>query len=303
MTSNNKAKKAVSGPTKGLRFSRETTRLLEAWLYAHRANPYPTKKDFHDFQQATGCSIAQLKTWFVNNRSRKLWRGRRQQQATASHQQGKEQHPQQMLVSADGPPQVQLAQLQAALTESRGPKMQHLQQPQALSVNNGPPLLQYVRQLQALAAENIALDPRPVMNTRIVPNNNNVIGDQVGNLPWHRLLAQATDRKLSLSSERSAAALLQYLQRQQQPLSAAPLLLQNHTFATKKSAMDSHVYPSASFGTGTTDELGYAQNRLTNLLHLPSSPAVVQQPAHGDLNQQQRVAALLQYLLRYSSST
>uniref|UniRef100_A0A7S3Y4I8 Homeobox domain-containing protein n=1 Tax=Heterosigma akashiwo TaxID=2829 RepID=A0A7S3Y4I8_HETAK len=301
MTSNNKAKKAVSGPTKGLRFSRETTRLLEAWLYAHRANPYPTKKDFHDFQQATGCSTAQLKTWFVNNRSRKLWRGRRHQ-ATTSHQQGKEQHPQQMLVSADGPPQVQLAQLQAALTESRGPKMQHLQQPQALSsVNNGPPLLQYVRQLQALAAENIALDPRPVMNTRIVPNNNNVIGDQVGNLPWHRLLAQATDRKLGIiSSERSAAALLQYLQRQQ-PLSA-PLLLQNHTFATHKSAMNSHAYLSASFGTGTTDELGYAQKRLTNLLHPPSSPAM-QQPAHGELNQQQRVAALLQYLLRCSSSS
>ncbi|RAK98102.1 uncharacterized protein BO80DRAFT_413167 [Aspergillus ibericus CBS 121593] len=53
-----------------VRFSRETIRILKAWLRQHDEHPYPTEGDMSDLMLQTGLKATQIRTWFANARRR-----------------------------------------------------------------------------------------------------------------------------------------------------------------------------------------------------------------------------------------
>jgi Homeobox KN domain len=54
----------------GIRFSRETVRLLRNWLSIHHLHPYPTEDEKEDLQQKTGLTKIQITNWLANARRR-----------------------------------------------------------------------------------------------------------------------------------------------------------------------------------------------------------------------------------------
>ncbi|PYI08319.1 hypothetical protein BO78DRAFT_310907 [Aspergillus sclerotiicarbonarius CBS 121057] len=77
-------KKAIGGPSgpgplgnfdarhtmSSVRFSRETVRILKAWLRQHHEHPYPTEGEMSDLVLQTGLKATQIRTWFANARRR-----------------------------------------------------------------------------------------------------------------------------------------------------------------------------------------------------------------------------------------
>jgi hypothetical protein len=54
----------------GVRFSRETVRLLRNWLSVHHIHPYPTEEEKEDLKRKTGLTKVQITNWLANARRR-----------------------------------------------------------------------------------------------------------------------------------------------------------------------------------------------------------------------------------------
>lgn len=57
-------------PKIGARFSRESVRILKAWLSTHSTRPYPTDEDRDTLQMQTGLNKTQIANWLANARRR-----------------------------------------------------------------------------------------------------------------------------------------------------------------------------------------------------------------------------------------
>lgn len=55
-------------------FGEETSKILKKWLSDHKEYPYPSLDQLNNLCQLTGLSSKQIRTYFVNNRSRFLLR-------------------------------------------------------------------------------------------------------------------------------------------------------------------------------------------------------------------------------------
>lgn len=53
-------------------YSYQQTSILMEWLTSHPDNPYPTSAERREMEKLTGLTSAQVRTWFTNNRIRKL---------------------------------------------------------------------------------------------------------------------------------------------------------------------------------------------------------------------------------------
>ncbi|KAH8597194.1 hypothetical protein B0O99DRAFT_540804 [Bisporella sp. PMI_857] len=61
---------AEVNPKKGARLSRESIRILKAWLNSHSAHPYPTDEEKDSLKQQTGLNKTQITNWLANARRR-----------------------------------------------------------------------------------------------------------------------------------------------------------------------------------------------------------------------------------------
>lgn len=57
-------------PKIGARFSRESVRILKAWLSTHSTRPYPTDEERETLQRQTGLNKTQIANWLANARRR-----------------------------------------------------------------------------------------------------------------------------------------------------------------------------------------------------------------------------------------
>ena len=57
-------------PKIGARFSRESVRILKAWLSTHSTRPYPTDEERETLQHQTGLNKTQIANWLANARRR-----------------------------------------------------------------------------------------------------------------------------------------------------------------------------------------------------------------------------------------
>lgn len=55
-------------------FSEDSSKILKNWLLDHRENPYPSPDQINALCKQTGLTSKQIRTYFVNNRSRLLFR-------------------------------------------------------------------------------------------------------------------------------------------------------------------------------------------------------------------------------------
>lgn len=61
---------APTAPKVGARFSRESVRILKAWLSTHSHRPYPTDEERENLQRQTGLNKTQIANWLANARRR-----------------------------------------------------------------------------------------------------------------------------------------------------------------------------------------------------------------------------------------
>eukprot|EP00744_Colponema_vietnamica_P002286 GILI01003616.1.p1 GENE.GILI01003616.1~~GILI01003616.1.p1 ORF type:complete len:101 (+),score=27.70 GILI01003616.1:165-467(+) len=51
---------------------KQATDVLKIWFMDHVSHPYPSGKEITQLMKATGLSMKQIKTWFINARKRVL---------------------------------------------------------------------------------------------------------------------------------------------------------------------------------------------------------------------------------------
>lgn len=62
-------------PKIGTRFSRDSTKFLNRWLYNHENYPYPSREDIKTLQLQTGLNKTQIQNWLANTRRRQKKQG------------------------------------------------------------------------------------------------------------------------------------------------------------------------------------------------------------------------------------
>lgn len=67
---NDNSPNAPAVPKIGARFSRESVRILKAWLSTHSHRPYPTDEERENLQRQTGLNKTQIANWLANARRR-----------------------------------------------------------------------------------------------------------------------------------------------------------------------------------------------------------------------------------------
>lgn len=67
---NDNSPKPSAAPKIGARFSRESVRILKAWLSTHSHRPYPNDEERENLQRQTGLNKTQIANWLANARRR-----------------------------------------------------------------------------------------------------------------------------------------------------------------------------------------------------------------------------------------
>lgn len=67
---NDNSPKPATFPKIGARFSRESVRILKAWLSTHSHRPYPNDEERETLQRQTGLNKTQISNWLANARRR-----------------------------------------------------------------------------------------------------------------------------------------------------------------------------------------------------------------------------------------
>lgn len=67
---NDNSTSAPAAPKIGARFSRESVRILKAWLSTHSHRPYPNDEERENLQRQTGLNKTQISNWLANARRR-----------------------------------------------------------------------------------------------------------------------------------------------------------------------------------------------------------------------------------------
>ncbi|KNE67724.1 hypothetical protein AMAG_12455 [Allomyces macrogynus ATCC 38327] len=75
---------AVKNRRRRFNLPAEARATLLAWVDEHREHPYPTRAEKEGLVAATGLTLAQLGTWFVNHRRRSLKKGKAAHSSTVS---------------------------------------------------------------------------------------------------------------------------------------------------------------------------------------------------------------------------